>query len=161
MALFKWQRRLQAEDPQEPASPPPFKVTDRVVVTSSFEDGAFLDGYRGTVVGVQFTTDPDDPYGPWVIQVQVDGLRDLLKFHASELAREPEHEEPAEAPVVTVTQPEDTLAPWLQRAKELRYETVFPHTPVFDAVTAEALSRDGLAAEVESFLAEVADGGAA
>lgn len=173
MTFSDWyHRHLQAPDPMEPASPPPFKEGERVVVSSSFEDGAFLDGYRGVVVAVEFTTNTDDPFGPWVIRVMLDNDKTPTKFHADELTREGEHTEPTEPPTVTVTQPEDIDTPvpyvptgevpadgvqhWIQRAKELRHET-----PVYDDVAASAMARDGLAAEVEAYLAEVAAGGAA
>lgn len=49
--------------------------------------------------------------------------------------------------------PADELGYWLQQARELRYEMVLSDSPVYDQVAAEAMSRDGLAAEVEAWLA--------
>lgn len=196
MTFYDWaHRHLAGNDPApEPASPPPFKTDDRVVVSPHAMDAMFVGGRHGIVVGVEFTTDENDPYGPWIIRVRLDGQRDVLKFHAAELTREGEHEEPTEAVTVFVKQPEDTeppapheddfepyagadldapvpykptraaelesLKPWLQRARELRHETVFTDTPVYDDVTASAMAADGLAAEVSAFLAEVAGGAA-
>lgn len=191
----QWTRRHLAADPQEPASPPPFAAGDRVVVSPHAMDGMFVSGHHGVVVGAEFTTDPEDVYGPWIIRVRLDGQRDALKFHAAELTREGEHEEPESGPVtVFVKQPEDTeppspheddfesytgadldapvpykptraadlesLKPWIQRAKELRHETVFTDTPLYDDVVASAMASDGLAAEVSAYLAEVAGGAA-
>lgn len=178
----QWTRRHLAADPMEPASPPPFAKGDRVVVSPHAMDGMFVSGHHGVVVSVEFTTDTEDVYGPWIIRVRLDGQRDVLKFHAAELTREGEHEEPS-GPVVTfVKQPEDTEPPapheddyepytggevpaqgvahWIQRAKELRHETVFTDTPVYDDVVASAMAADGLAAEVSAYLAEVAGGAA-
>jgi hypothetical protein len=170
MSIFD--RFKSSPDPQEPASPPPFRITDRVIVSGAALDGMFTAGLHGAVVNVEFTTDENDPYGPWVIMVAPDGLRDILKFHAAELTREPKHAAPAAPPVVTVTQPEDEayspqgevpsddLAGWIQRAKELRHETVFTDTPVYDDVSASAMARDGLAYEVEAWLATQSGGAA-
>lgn len=168
-------------DPMEPASPPPFAVDDRVVVRDDADD-PFLAGLHGKVIDIHFTTDPEDVFSPWVTRVHIDGMREPLKFEARELARETGPADPPAPLTAFVKQPEDTeppaphdddyepytggevpsdsIGPWLQRAKELRHETVFTDTPVFDQVTAEALSADGLAAEVEAFLAEVAGGAA-
>lgn len=195
MSLFdQWYRRHLGADPQEPASPPPFAINNRVVVSSEFEDAAFITGSHGKVVGVQFTTDPEDEYGPWVIRVLLDLDREPMKFAAHELTRETG---PAELPApmtIFVKQPEDTeppaptedgcepytgtdldapvpykptraadlesLKPWIQRAKELRHETMPIDSPVYDDVTASAMAADGLAAEVSAFLAEVAGGAA-
>lgn len=190
----QWTRRHLAADPQEPASPPPFVVNDRVVVSSEFEDAAFITGSHGNVVGVQFTTDPEDEYGPWVIRVILDGDSEPMKFAHHELTRETGPAEPPAPVTIFVKQPEDTeptaphgddyepytgadldapvpyaptraadlesLKPWIQRAKELRHETVFTDTPVYDDVTASAMAADGLAAEVSAYLAEVAGGAA-
>lgn len=180
MSFKDWYHRHLESDPMEPASPPPFREGDRVVVSSEFEDSAFITGSHGKVISAEFTTDPEDEYGPWVIRVLLDGDSTPMKFAAHELTRETG---PAEAPtpmVVTVTQPEDvedfaadepvpyvptetvvspSLLPWIQRAKELRFETL-PETPVFDQVREDALSADGLAAEVEAYLASVAGGAA-
>lgn len=177
MTFSDWyHRHLQAPDPQEPASPPPFKSGDRVIVQSLTEhvedlDGQILNGQHGTVVAVWFTTDPEDVFGPWTVKVRLDGDSDDLNFAAAELVRETEPPAPAGPTTVTVTQPEDDepvpyvptgevpadgVQHWIQRAKELRHET-----PVYDDVAASAMARDGLAAEVEAYLAEVAAGGAA
>lgn len=182
-------------DPQEPASPPPFAIDERVVISSEFEDTAFITGSHGKVVGAQFTTDPEDEYGPWVIRVLLD--REPMKFAAHELTRETgdawrRYVAIPERPVIFVKQPEDTeppapheddyepytgadldapvpykptraadlesLKPWLQRARELRHETMPIDSPVYDDVTASAMAADGLAAEVSAYLAEVAGG---
>jgi hypothetical protein len=173
MSLFdRWQRRLIAADPQEPASPPPFTARDRVVVSPQAVDGMFLGGRHGIVTDIEFTTDPEDVFGPWIVSVILDDDPQPMKFHAAELTREHETREHTEAVTVAVTQPEDdepvpytpvvantdSLAPWIQRAKELRYETVFTDTPVFDDVVSQAMAADGLAAEVSAYLADVAGG---
>lgn len=190
----QWTRRHLAADPQEPASPPPFKVDDRVVVVQDEEDGMFLSGLHGTVLSVEFTSDVEDPFGPWVVRVGIDGMKkdNVLKFSSTELVPETGPAPTPEPLAVFVKQPEDTeppaphgddyepymgadldapvpyaptraadlesLKPWIQRAKELRHETVFADTPVYDDVTASAMAADGLAAEVSAFLAEVAGG---
>lgn len=170
MNLFdRWQRRHLAADPMEPASPPPFQPRDRVVVSAPHMDGFFTHGHHGIVVDVEFTTDDNDPFGPWIIFVVLDGDPARQRFHAAELTRETEPPAPVEPPTITVTQPEDDDEPvpyvptdgggqhWIQCAKELRHET----TPLYDDVAASAMARDGLAAEVEAYLADVAAGGAA
>lgn len=172
-----YHRHLADNDPApEPASPPPFVETDRVVVSVPADhaedlDGQILNGQHGTVVEVRFTSDPDDVYGPWVIKVLIDRDSEPMMFHADELRRETTDPSAAEPVVVSVKQPEDdpdqpvpyvpaSLEPWIQRAKELRHEAVFTDTPVYDDVVAEALSADGLAAEVEAWLAAQTDGAA-
>jgi hypothetical protein len=107
MSLFdEWHRRHLAADPQGPASSPPFKVDDRVVVREDSDD-MFLVGLHGRVLDVEHTTDPEDVFGPWRVRVHIDGMRDPLNFESHELVRETG---PAPAPVpraVVVTQPED------------------------------------------------------
>jgi hypothetical protein len=175
----QWTRRHLAADPQEPASPPPFAIGERVVVSPHAMDAMFLGGHHGRVTATTFTTDENDPYGPWVITVILDGDPTPMKFHAAELTREGEHEEPSSEPVtVFVKQPEDTelpaphegdyepytggevsadsVASWIQRAKELRHETMPIDSPVYDDVVASAMAGDGLAAEVSAYLAQVA-----
>lgn len=170
-------------DPMEPASPPPFAAGDRVVVRDDADD-QFLAGLHGKVIDIHFTADPEDVFGPWVTRVHIDGMREPLKFEARELARETGPADPPAPLTVFVKQPEDTepavphedeydapvpftptraadlesVKPWLQRARELRHETVPIDSPVFDDVVSEAMSRDGLAAEVSAYLAEVAGG---
>lgn len=108
MSIFdEWHRRHLAADPQEPASPPPFATGDRVMVSSQFEDAAFITGTHGVVVSVEFTTDPENEYGPWDVRVLLDGDSEPMHFAAHELTRETEPA-PTPAPmVITVTQPED------------------------------------------------------
>jgi hypothetical protein len=108
MSLFdEWHRRHLAADPQEPASPPPFKTGDRVMVSSQFEDAAFITGTHGVVLTVEFTTDPNNEYGPWDVRVLLDGDGEPMHFAAHELTRETEPAPAPVPPVVTVTQPED------------------------------------------------------
>lgn len=173
MNLFdQWRRRHLAADPQEPASPPPSTAGDRVVVSSEFEDAAFITGTHGKVIGVEFTTDPEDEYGPWIIWVLLDGDSEPTKFAAQELTRETGPAEPSVPLTVFVKQPEDTEPPaphgpatptadvahWVQRAKELRHERISFDTPIYDDVNASAMAADGLAAEVSAYLAQVAGG---
>lgn len=105
MSFRAWFR--PGNDPQEPASPPPFAPADRVVVSPRAIDGMFLGGHHGTVEQVDFTTDPDNPFGPWVVKVLLDGQSETMSFHAAELTRETQDPEPPEAVKVTITQPED------------------------------------------------------
>lgn len=83
-------RHLQAPDPQEPASPPPFAIGERVIATIPAVGAGDRDHARhGKVVAVEFVTDPDNPYGPWMITVLLDGETMKAAFHAAELTREP------------------------------------------------------------------------
>ena len=163
-----------ARDPQEPATPPPFKHGDRVVVLPGTVDGVFLTGQHGVVTQVVFTTDPDDPFGPWVVFVFLDGDAQWTRFHADELTRE------TTPPAVTinVTQPEDedftaqgevpadTIIPVTDATGDVigrigiasQPSVVGPdreqlqETPVYDQVREEALAERMFAAKVEADL---------
>ena len=82
-------RFLPGMDPQEPASPPPFVELDRVIVQSEEVDAEFNNGLRGVVTDVEFITDPEDVYYPWLVSVQVDGWAKPLAFGADELLHDP------------------------------------------------------------------------
>jgi hypothetical protein len=88
-----------APDPQEPASPPPFQTGDRVIVSPIAVDAMFLSGKHGEVIGVEFTTDRNDPYGPWIISVLLDGDNMKMAFSSAELTREPEEDFAADTPI--------------------------------------------------------------
>lgn len=67
--------------------------------------------------------------------------------------------EPAPAPLPK--RPDPRIALMEQKARELYYELLpSSDNPLYDQVDAEAKSRDGLAAEVEAWLATQAAGGA-
>lgn len=153
MSLFnEWHRRHLAADPQEPASPPPFKVNDRVVVRDDSDD-PFLAGLHGQVLNIHFTSDPEDVFGPWVVRVHIDGMRDPLNFEARELALETG---PAPTPkplVANVRQPEDEEDFASARLpKRIPFREDVPATPIYDQVREEALAVGGFANGVEADL---------
>jgi hypothetical protein len=150
MSIFDWFKG--APDPQEPASPPPFTVGDRVTVSPAAVDGMFLGGRRGVVVSHQFTTDPEDVFGPWIIWVILDDDPTRQKFHAAELTRAPKHVAPLPRRVISVTQPEDTEE-YTGQGEIPPTGYLLEETPLYDDVSQSAMARDGLAAEVEAWLA--------
>lgn len=154
MSIFdEWHRRHLAADPQEPASPPPFATGDRVMVSSQFEDAAFITGTHGVVVTIEFTTDPENEYGPWDVRVLLDGDSEPMHFAAHELTRETEHAPAPQPLVVTVTQPEDEEDFASARLpKRIPFREDVPSTPIYDQIREEALAADGFASEVEADL---------
>lgn len=158
------QRRRQVAKKQQT---PPFEMGERVIVLDTADDAMFIGGARGIVIGVDLNTDPREPFGPWVVSVELDnGLK--LAFDPAELRRETEppapHEDEHDRPVpfVPTTKAKlENLKTWIQRARELQYEGLGEDNPVYDDVRQEAMAADGLAAEVSAYLAQVVDGGAA
>ena len=142
MTFYDWaHRHLAAKPTPYPRSTvAPFKIGDRVVVSPVAMDAMFVGGQHGAVVDVEPMTDPKDAFYPWAVHVRLDNGMEYA-FDASELTLE--KDPPAEA------DEEDFAA-----------DGEVPPTPLFDDVVSEAEARDGLAAEVEAYLAHVAQGGA-
>jgi hypothetical protein len=150
MSLFdNWVRRIVAGDPMEPASPPPFAIGDRVVVSAAVMDGMFTSGRCGEVIGVEFITDREDAFGPWKISVLLDGDHLKMAFAASELTHEPKHQTVDEVAAefgVDLNEP----VPYVPVIGPEREQ--LPETPVYDQVRDEALAEHMFASKVETDL---------
>lgn len=175
MTFNDWFHRHLAD--AEPATPPPFTPGARVIVSVGVLN-APLARRRGAVLSVEHTTDPNNPYGPWVVTVLLDVDQTRMVFHAAELTREPK---PLNSPADIAAAfgvPESVLVePPMPHADDyepytpvgevpptcslpLPFRENIPATPIYDQIREEALAVDGFANQVEADLRVLTEGGA-
>jgi hypothetical protein len=66
---------------------PMFRPGDHVIVKGDTEDGKFIGGMRGRVIAIK-PDDPDGPWGPFIVTVEVADLGLVLGFSQNELTRD-------------------------------------------------------------------------
>jgi hypothetical protein len=154
-----WARRHLANDPQEPASPPPFTVEDRVAVQAPAVDGGFSIHGVGVVASVDYITDPEDPYGPWAVSVIFDGTTRPMLFNSSEITPDA-HTRAEDFEPYTGQGEVPALPKRLAAMGGTPSREQLPESPIYDQVREEALAVDGFADQVERDLKALTEGDA-